>query len=73
MQEEKIGYRKNVHGRICVRDIIYLAGRPPFHVIFCRFFLSTPILRKKKYFAPGNGGGWRPLLPSVSIPVSAGL
>ena len=55
-----------------------MAARPPY-VIFCRFFLSTfsllctPVLSRKKFFAPENGGEVEWELPPTLPPVSTAL
>ena len=55
-QEGKIELQKEIHRRICVRQITFLAARAPSYVIFCQFSLptpslsSTPILRMKNKF-----------------------
>ena len=36
-----------MHGRIFVRYITFLAARPPFYVIFCRFFCLLQLYDKK--------------------------
>ena len=55
--EEKNELQKKVHRRICMRDINFLAARPPFLCHFLLLFSSTPILRGKIKFTPENGSG----------------
>ena len=38
----KIELQKEVHKRICVRDIIFLTAHPLFFVIFVDFFVQSP-------------------------------
>ena len=40
-QEGKIELQKKVHGRIWVRDILFLATFPPSYVIFVAFFVYS--------------------------------
>ena len=49
IQEEKIELQKKVHGKICVRDITFLAVRSPVDVIFCRFFRLLQFYVEKIY------------------------
>ena len=65
--------QKKLHKIICVRDITFLGARPPYYVIFCRFFRLLPTFRLFRFYvefffsAPENGGGgWRPSCPLVS-------
>ena len=61
-QEGKIELQKKVDRRICLRDSIFLAPRPPSYIIFCRFFLLLPAFGlfrfyvQKFFFAQENGG-----------------
>ena len=43
-RKEKVDLQKKIHGRICVRDITFMATRLPSYI---NFFPSTPILLKK--------------------------
>ena len=55
-----------------------MAARPPY-VISCRFFLSTfsllctPVLSRKNFFTPENGGEGEWELPPTLPPVSTAL
>ena len=77
IQEEKIELNKKVHRRICVRDVTFLAARPHFYVIFCRFLRLPPPFRlhrfyEEKKFPPENNGGLVPPLAPIP-PVSTTL
>ena len=48
IQEEKTELQKKVRRSICVRDITFLATRPPFYVIFCCFFRLLRFYVKNK-------------------------
>ena len=41
IKEEKVELHENVHRRICVRDITFLAARPPSYVTFVTFFVDS--------------------------------
>ena len=38
----KIVLQKKLYRRICVRDITFLTGYPPFYVVFVAFFVYSP-------------------------------
>ena len=62
-QEGKIELQKKVHARICVRDITFLAARPPFMVISSCFFHQLPPFclvqfYEKKQITPKNEKWW---------------
>ena len=48
--EGKTELHKKVHTRICMRDITFLAARPPTYVIFCRFFLLFLLFRLLEFY-----------------------
>ena len=47
---KKIELQKKVHRKIFVRDITFLAARPPY-AIFCRFFRLLPLFRLLRFSA----------------------
>ena len=66
-QEEKIELQKKVRRRVCVRDIIFLAARTPFHVIFCRFFRLLQFYEEKNFFCRKKWGASAPCFPPPSV------
>ena len=46
---KKIELQKKVHRKIFVRDITFLAARPPY-AIFCRFFRLLPLFRLLRFY-----------------------
>ena len=48
--EEKIELQKRVHRSTCVGENTFLAARPSFYVIFCRFFRLLPAFRQLRFY-----------------------
>ena len=76
IQEEKSELQKKVRRRICVREISFLAPRPPSYVIFYCFFRLLPPFHLLQFYTEKNfcsrkwRGDWRPLSPSAHGPIS---
>ena len=42
--------QKRVHRSTCVEENTFLAARPSFYVIFCRFFRLLPVFRQLRFY-----------------------
>ena len=68
--EEKNELQKKVHRRICMRDINFLAARPPSYAISCCFFRLLQFYVEKLILLQKMAGGET---GATYLPVSTAL